>query len=80
MTTDKVKSLCASIANHDDWYALQTYLLMTAQPSSGIDTLRDVFNRINLLGEDTPTQFKKSKKQVPQIEETTSIDPDLQEL
>ena len=79
MTTDKVKSLCASIANHDDWYALQTYLLMTAQPSSGIDTLRDVFNRINLLGEDTPTQFKKNKKQAPQIEETTSSDPDLQE-
>lgn len=79
MTTDKVKSLCASIANHDDWYALQTYLLMTAQPSSGIDTLRDVFNRINLLGEDTPTQFKKNKKQAPQTEETTSTDPDLQE-
>lgn len=79
MTTDKVKSLCASIANHDDWYALQTYLLMTAQPSSGIDTLRDVFNRINLLGEDTPTQFKKNKKQAPQTEETTSSDPDLQE-
>lgn len=79
MTTDKVKSLCASIANHDDWYALQTYLLMTAQPSSGIDTLRDVFNRINLLGEDAPTQFKKNKKQAPQTEETTSIDPDLQE-
>ena len=80
MTTDKVKSLCASIANHDDWYALQTYLLMNAQPSSGIDTLRDVFNRINLLGEDTPTQFKKSKKQTPQVETSTSIDPDLQEL
>jgi len=79
MTTDKVKSLCASIANHDDWYALQTYLLMTAQPSSGIDTLRDVFNRINLLGEDTPTQFKKNKKQAPQTEETTPTDPDLQE-
>lgn len=79
MTTDKVKSLCASIANHDDWYALQTYLLMTAQPSSGIDTLRDVFNRINLLGEDTPTQFKKNKKQAPQTEEITSTDPDLQE-
>lgn len=79
MTTDKVKSLCASIANHDDWYALQTYLLMTAQPSSGIDTLRDVFNRINSIGEDTPTQFKKNKKQAPQTEETTSTDPDLQE-
>jgi hypothetical protein len=80
MTTDKVKSLCASIANHDDWYALQTYLLMTAQPSSGIETLRDVFNRINSIGEDKPTQFKKSKKQTPQVEETTTIDPDLQEL
>lgn len=79
MTTDKVKSLCASIANHDDWYALQTYLLMTAQPSSGIDTLRDVFNRINSIGEDTPTQFKKSKKPTQHIEIPTSIDPDLQE-
>lgn len=80
MTTDKVKSLCASIANHDDWYALQTYLLMTAQPSSGIDTLRDVFNRINTIGEDTPTQFKKTKKQAVQSNEQPTSDPDLQEL
>lgn len=80
MKIDKIKSLCASIANHEDWYALQTYLLMTAQPSSGIDTLRDIFNRINSIGEDTPTQFKKAKKPTNQVEEQVTSDPDLQDL
>lgn len=80
MKIDKLKSLCASIANHEDWYALQTYLLMTAQPSSGIDTLRDIFNRINSIGEDTPTQFKKTKKPTNQVEEQVTSDPDLQDL
>ena len=81
MKTDKIKSLCASIANHEDWAALQTYLLMTAQPSSGIDTARDIFNRINTIGEDTPTQpFKKVKKSSSQVQEDLNIDPDLQDL
>lgn len=79
MNTDKIKSLCASIANHEDWNALQTYLLMTSQPSSGIDTIRDALNRINTIGEDTPTQFKKGKKQTIQVEEQIS-DPDLQDI
>lgn len=80
MITDKIKNICASIANHEDWYALQTYLLMTAQPSSGIDTLRDIFNRINTIGEDTPTQFKKTKKPTNQVEEQVTSDPDLQDI
>ena len=80
MKTDKIKNLCASIANHEDWASLQTYLLMTAQPSSGIDTARDIFNRINAIGEDTPTQFKKNKKQTNLVEESTTSDPDLQDL
>jgi len=79
MKTDKIKNLCASIANHEDWAALQTYLLMTAQPSSGIDT-GDIFNRINAIGEDTPTQFKKTKKPTIQVEEQQVTDPDLQDL
>ena len=53
---------------------------MTAQPSCGIDTARDIFNRINSIGEDTPTQFKKTKKQTIQVEETEISDPDLQEI
>jgi hypothetical protein len=80
MKTDKIKNLCASIANHEDWSALQTYLLMTAQPSSGIDTARDIFNRINAIGEDAPTQFKKTKKQINLVEDSTTSDPDLQDL
>lgn len=80
MKNDKIKSLCASIANHEDWSTLQTYLLMTAQPSSGIDTARDIFNRINSIGEDTPTQFKKTKKPNFQVEDNEISDPDLQEL
>ena len=80
MKTDKIKNLCASIANHEDWASLQTYLLMTAQPSSGIDTARDIFNRINAIGEDTPTQFKKNKKQTNLVEDSTTSDPDLQDL
>ena len=81
MNTDKIKSLCASIANHDDWNALQTYLLMTAQPSSGIDTIRDALNRINSIGEDTPTQpFKKGKKPSTQAQEEPISDPDLQDI
>jgi hypothetical protein len=80
MKHDKIKSLCASIANHEDWSALQTYLLMTAQPSCGIDTARDIFNRINSIGEDTPTQFKKIKKQTVQVEQNEISDPDLQEI
>lgn len=80
MNTDKVKSLCASIANHEDWNALQAYILLTAQPSSGIDTIRDALNRISAIGEDTPTQpFKKGKKQIAPVEEPIT-DPDLQEL
>jgi uncharacterized protein YbbK (DUF523 family) len=80
MKTDKIKNLCASIANHEDWAALQTYLLMTAQPSCGIDTARDIFNRINTIGEDTPTQFKKTKKPTIHVEENAISDPDLQDL
>jgi hypothetical protein len=53
---------------------------MTAQPSSGIDTARDIFNRINSIGEDTPTQFKKTKKPTIQVEESAISDPDLQDL
>jgi hypothetical protein len=80
MNINKVKSLCSSIANHEDWNALQAYLLLTSQPSSGIDTIRDALNRISTIGEDTPAQpLKKSKKQITTTEESIT-DPDLQEL
>jgi|TARA_R110000868_G_scaffold313254_1_gene574253 hypothetical protein len=79
-TTDKIKSICAAIASHEDWYALQTYLLMTATPSEGITTLRDVINRINSIGEDTAVEFKKNKpsnkKEAPKMFHS---DPDLDE-
>jgi len=79
-TTDKIKSICASIASHEDWYALQTYLLMTATPSEGITTLRDVINRINAIGEDTAVEFKKNKpSNKMKAPKMLQSDPDLDE-
>jgi hypothetical protein len=53
---------------------------MTATPSEGITTLRDVINRINSIGEDTAVEFKKNKpsnkKEAPKMFHS---DPDLDE-
>lgn len=78
--SNKLKSLCGSIANHEDWNALQAYLLLTAQPSSGIEAVRHILNSISSLGEDVPKQFKKTKQGVTQAAIDPNEDPDLKEL
>lgn len=76
----KLKSLCGSIANHEDWNALQAYLLLTAQPSSGIEAVRHVLNSISIIGEDVPKQFKKTKQGITSVVADPNEDPDLKEL
>jgi hypothetical protein len=78
--SDKLKSLCGSIANHEDWDKLQAYLLLTAQPSTGIDAVRYILNAISTLGEDIPKQFKKTKQGFTEEVIAPIEDPDLKEL
>lgn len=76
-TTDRIQSLCASIVNHDDWYALKTHILMTC-PSAGIESVRHAIGTIEASAESGTEQFKKLKKVKQQIEQ--SSDPDLDEI
>jgi hypothetical protein len=75
-TTDRIQGLCASIINHDEWYALKTHILMTC-PSSGIESVRHAINSIEVCAESGTEKFKKAKRAKQQEEET--IDPDLDE-
>ena len=53
---------------------------MTATPSEGITTLRDVINRINAIGEDTAVEFKKNKpSNKMKAPKMLQSDPDLDE-
>lgn len=76
-TTDRIQALCASIINHDDWYALKTHILMTC-PASGIESVRHAISTIEVSAESGTEQFKKMKKAKQQIEQV--IDPDLDEI
>jgi hypothetical protein len=75
-TTDRIQGLCASIINHDEWYALKTHILMTC-PASGIESVRHAINSIEVCAESGTDKFKKAKRAKQQEEET--IDPDLDE-
>ena len=75
-TTDRIQGLCASIINHDEWYALKTHILMTCPPA-GIESVRHAINSIEVAAESGTDKFKKAKKAKQQEEET--IDPDLDE-
>ena len=76
-TTDRIQALCASIVNHDDWYALKTHILMTC-PAIGIESVRHAIYTIEVSAESGSEQFKKVKKTKQQIEQV--IDPDLDEI
>ena len=76
-TTDRIQALCASIVNHDDWYALKTHILMTC-PASGIESVRHAISTIEVSAESGTEKFKKMKKAKQQIEQV--IDPDLDEI
>jgi hypothetical protein len=75
-TTDRIQGLCASIINHDEWYALKTHILMTC-PASGIESVRHAISTIEVSAESGDEKFKKAKR-IKQQEEG-SIDPDLEE-
>lgn len=59
---------------------MQAYLLLTAQPSTGIEAVRYTLNAISSLGEDVPKEFKKTKKGYAPVAPDPSEDPDLKEL
>jgi len=75
-TTDRIQALCASIVNHDEWYALKTHILMTC-PAVGIEAVRHAIGTIEASAESGSEQFKKLKKSKQQIEQ--AFDPDLDE-
>ena len=79
MNEDPIKPLCAAIVAHDQWNALQAYLLMRTAPSSGIDTLRNAIALIDFMGKDAQGQFKKPAKSKTKPTTDTTIDPDLAE-
>ncbi len=75
-TTDRIQGLCASIINHEEWYALKTHILMTC-PSAGIESVRHAISTIEAAAESGTDKFKKAKKAKQQEEDV--IDPDLDE-
>ena len=79
MNEDPIKPLCAAIVAHDQWNALQAYLLMRTAPSSGIDTLRNAIALIDFMGQDTQGAFKKTAKSKTKQTVESTIDPDLDE-
>ncbi len=79
MNEDPIKPLCAAIVAHDQWSALQAYLLMRTAPSSGIDTLRNAIALIDFMGQDAQGAFKKPAKSKTKQTVESTIDPDLDE-
>jgi hypothetical protein len=79
MNEDQIKPLCAAIVAHEQWNALQAYLLMRTAPSSGIDTLRNAIALVEFLGENTQGAFKKPAKGKAKQTVESNIDPDLNE-
>jgi hypothetical protein len=79
MNEDPIKPLCAAIVAHDQWNALQAYLLMRTAPSSGIDTLRNAIALIDFMGQDAQGAFKKPAKSKTKQTVESTIDPDLDE-
>jgi len=77
MNEDTIKPLCAAIVAHDQWNALQAYLLMRTAPSSGIDTLRNAIALIDFMGKDAQGEFKKPSKSKTKQTIESNIDPDL---
>jgi hypothetical protein len=76
-TTDRIQGLCASIINHDDWYALKTHILMTC-PAIGIESVRHAIGTIEVNAESGVEKFKKSKK-LKSYGDDQPFDPDLDE-
>ena len=79
MNEDPIKPLCAAIVAHEQWNALQAYLLMRTAPSSGIDTLRNAIALIDFMGKDAQGAFKKPAKGKTKQTIDSNIDPDLNE-
>ena len=79
MNDEKIKPLCAAIVAHEQWNALQSYLLMRTMPSSGIDTLRNAIALIDFMGENAQGEFKKPTKGKTKQQVESTIDPDLNE-
>jgi len=79
MNDDKIKPLCAAIVAHEQWNALQAYLLMRTAPSSGIDTLRNAIALVDFMGKDAQGEFKKPTKSKTKPTVETTVDPDLAE-
>ena len=79
MNEDTIKPLCAAIVAHEQWNALQAYLLMRVAPSSGIDTLRNAISTIDFMGNDAQGEFKKTTRRKTKQTVETTIDPDLNE-
>ena len=77
-TSDRIQGLCASIVNHDDWYALKTHILMTC-PAAGIESVRHAIGTIEVSAESGAEKFKKPKKGKEHLEDQV-IDPDLDEI
>ncbi len=81
MTTEKVKSLCAAIATHEDWSKLQAYLLLNVNPPEGVTTLIHAIKNIEAIGTDEQGAFKKTKSSSKHKESSDgAIDPDLDEI